>query len=151
MNRAALITIEKAAAAKIFFECRYNELLSNTVTPRALRRRELEGALYEDVTSSSLRKEMQRRAWARRETDHLRELHTAKSRTRTPECCDQMASMYEVVKVLGKGSFGVVRLVREKVTDRFVSQGISIRFREATNGDEVPLEILKRNRRKFTQ
>jgi hypothetical protein len=45
-----------------------------------------------------------------------------KSRRRNPECCDQMASMYEVVKVLGKGSFGVVRLVREKATDKLVSQ-----------------------------
>jgi protein-serine/threonine kinase len=128
MNHAAVITVEKAAAAKIFSECHYNDLLSNTVTPRALRRRELEGVLYEDVTWSSLEKEMQRRAWACCETNHLRELRTMKSRTRSPECCDQMASMYEIVKVLGKGSFGVVRLVREKVTDRFVSQGIFIRF-----------------------
>lgn len=99
----------------------YNELFSNTVTPRSLRRRELEGALYEDVTSSPSEKEAQRRAWARRETDHLREIRTMKSRTRIPECYDQMASMYEVVKVLGKGSFGVVRLVREKITDKLVS------------------------------
>ena len=122
MGCAAVITVEKAAAAKIFFECHYNELFSITVTPRSLRRRELEGALYEDVTSSPSEKEAQRRAWARRETDHLREIRTMKSRTRTPDCCDQMASMYEVVKVLGKGSFGVVRLVREKITGKFVTQ-----------------------------
>jgi protein-serine/threonine kinase len=128
MERAAVITVEKAAAAKIFFECHYNGLLSNTVTPRSLRRRELEGALYEDVASSLSEKEAQRRAWARRETDHLREIRMMKSRTRTPECCDQMASLYEVVKVLGKGSFGVVRLVREKITDKWVSQRNSMIF-----------------------
>lgn len=122
MECAAVITVEKAAAAKIFFECHYNELLSNSVTPRSLRRRELEGALYEDVISSPSEKEALRRAWVRRETDHLREIRTMKSRKRNPECCDQMASMYEVVEVLGKGSFGVVRLVREKVTDKLVSQ-----------------------------
>jgi protein-serine/threonine kinase len=117
-----VVTVEKAAAAKIFFECHYNELLSNTVTPRSLRRRELEGALYEDVVSPPSEKEAQRHAWARRETDHLREIRKMKSRTRNPESFDQMASMYEVVKVLGKGSFGVVRLVREKATDRLVSR-----------------------------
>lgn len=113
-----MITVEKAAAAKIFFETHYNELLSSTATPRSLRRRELEGALYEDITLSPIEKEKHRRAWARRETDHLREIRTMKSRTRTPVCGNQMASMYEVVKVLGKGSFGVVRLVREKATDK---------------------------------
>jgi protein-serine/threonine kinase len=120
MECAAVITVEKAAAAKIFFECHYNELFSNTVTPRSLRRREIEGALYEDAISSPSEKEVQRRAWARRESDHLREIRTMKSRARTPDCCDQMASMYEIVKVLGKGSFGVVRLVREKTTDKLV-------------------------------
>lgn len=72
------------------------------------------------MTSSSLEKEAQRQAWARRESDHLREIRRMKSRPRTPLCGDQMASMYEVVKVLGKGSFGVVRLVREKVTEKYV-------------------------------
>lgn len=126
----AIITVEKAAATKIFFECHYNELLSNTVTPRSLRRRELEGALYEDVTLSSFEKDMQRRAWVRRETNHLREMRTMKSRTRNPDCCDQMASMYEVVKVLGKGSFGVVRLVREKIAERFAFQRKTINIEE---------------------
>jgi protein-serine/threonine kinase len=128
MDCAAVITVEKAAAAKIFFECHYNELFSNIVTPRSLRRRELEGALYEDVALSPSEKEAQRRAWASRESNHLREIRTMKSRTRTTECCDQMASMYEVVKVLGKGSFGVVRLVREKLTDKLVPQRRSIVF-----------------------
>jgi hypothetical protein len=117
----AVVTVEKAAATKIFFETHYNDLLSSTVSPRSLRRREFEGALYEDSILSPAEKEEQRRAWARRETEHLREIRAMKSRTRTPVCGDQMASMYEVVKVLGKGSFGVVRLVREKAADKSVS------------------------------
>jgi protein-serine/threonine kinase len=109
--------VEKAAAAKIFFECHYNELLSKPATPRSLRRRELECALYEDVTSSPAEKEEKRYAWTRCETDHLREIRAMKSRPRDTKTLDKMASQYEVIKVLGKGSFGVVRLVREKTTN----------------------------------
>ncbi len=116
-ENAAVITVEKAAAAKIFFECHYNELLSNTVSPRSLRRRELEGVLYEDDALSPYEKDHKRRSWARRESEHLRGIRIMKSRARMPKRADQMASMYEVVKVLGKGSFGVVRLVREKSPD----------------------------------
>jgi hypothetical protein len=54
---AAVVTVEKAAATKIFFECHYNELFSTPVTPRSIRRRELEGALYEDVTMSPIDRE----------------------------------------------------------------------------------------------
>ena len=116
----AAITVEKAAAAKIFFECHYNELLSKPNTSRSLRRRELECALYEDVTSSPAEKEQKRCAWTRSETDYLREIRAMKSRRRDANSLDKMASQYEVVKVLGKGSFGVVRLVRERATDEFV-------------------------------
>jgi serine/threonine protein kinase len=49
-----------------------------------------------------------------------------KSRLRTAKDLDQMASSYEVVKVLGKGSFGVVRLVREKVEDEQVDNLVNL-------------------------
>jgi len=62
----------------------------------------------------------------RRETNHLREIRAMKSRLRTAKDLDQMASSYEVVKVLGKGSFGVVRLVREKVEDEQVDNLVNL-------------------------
>jgi protein-serine/threonine kinase len=57
-----------------------------------------------------------RRDWLHRETIYLREVRVMKSRNRfgKQKGADPMVSQYEIMKVLGKGSFGVVRLVREK-------------------------------------
>jgi len=113
---AAVITVEKAAAAKIFFECHYNTLLASGPSPRSLRLRELEGILYENSSLMSPAEVAEhRREWAHRESDYLREIRVMKSRKLSPKKkVDPMVAQYEVVKVLGKGSFGVVRLVREK-------------------------------------
>lgn len=113
----AVITVEKAAAAKIFFECHYNSLLASGPSPRSLRLREFEGILYENSSLLSPADVAEnRRDWLHRETNYLREVRAMKSRNLAPKPkgADPMVSQYEVVKVLGKGSFGVVRLVREK-------------------------------------
>src|SRR5271154_3816628 len=103
MMSPAVVTVEKAAAAKIFFECYYNGLTSGELMRRSLRCQQLEGALYEDTTSSAAEKDEKRRAWAKRESDHLRETRVLKSRgTRALKGVDVTSSKYEVVKVLGK-------------------------------------------------
>ncbi len=112
----AFVTVEKAAAAKVFFETHYNNVTSGALTPRSLRRQRLEIELYHNVVMSPTEKDDHRRAWARDESDHLRESRVLKSRSsNVPLGKDNAASKYEIVQVLGKGSFGVVRLVREKV------------------------------------
>lgn len=116
----AIITVENAAAAKVFFECHYNTATSNELTPRSLRRRQFEGALYRDPTLTPVEKDEKRRAWARKESDHLRETRVMKSRaSKAMKGKDITSSRYELVQVLGKGSFGVVRLVREKVDKEY--------------------------------
>lgn len=113
------MTVEKAATAKIFFECHYNDLLSGTPSPRSMRRRELEATLYEDLTRSPMEKEAARNRWQQNETEHMRETRVMKSQSTKARRGDyNIPSKYEVVKVLGKGSFGVVRLVREKTDDK---------------------------------
>jgi protein-serine/threonine kinase len=101
---------------KIFFECHYNGVLASVPSPRSLRLREFEGLLYENASVlTPAEQELQRMEWARRETNYLREIRVMKSRNgRKRKGMDTMAAQYDVVKVLGKGSFGVVRLVRER-------------------------------------
>lgn len=53
--------------------------------------------------------------WVQRERDHLRETRLAKTKSIvTLAHKDRTLADFDVVKVLGKGSFGVVRLVRER-------------------------------------
>lgn len=112
----AVVTVERAAAAKVYFECHYNDVTASAMTSRSLRRRQLECALYDDTLSTEVEKNHKRFALAQMETDHLRETRVMKSRgMKALTGKDVIMSRYDVVKVLGKGSFGVVRLVREKV------------------------------------
>ncbi|KAJ9157616.1 AGC/NDR protein kinase [Pleurostoma richardsiae] len=99
-----VVTVERAAAAKIYLETYYHEALSYP-PPRSLRRRLMEGELYHLGESLTVtQKENVRKTFYRQESDHLRQ--------KTEHSCDD----YNVVRILGKGSFGVVRLVRDKRT-----------------------------------
>ncbi|RYP55016.1 hypothetical protein DL768_000332 [Monosporascus sp. mg162] len=110
-----VLTVEKAAAAKIYLELYFNDLLYKS-TPRSLRRRYLEAELYHSNGLTPEEKEMRRQIFYRQESHHLRETRSlkAKSAVARQRHKFQLADNYECLKVLGKGSFGVVRLVREK-------------------------------------
>ncbi len=116
----SVLTAERAAAAKIFLEMYFNERLASGPNARSIRRACVEKHLYSrnctDPTEILAH-------WARlyqRESEHLRETRVMKARSiralaaprGSPSGC--LVNDYEVIKVLGKGSFGVVRLVREK-------------------------------------
>ncbi|KAI8632173.1 kinase-like domain-containing protein [Xylariaceae sp. FL1651] len=111
-----ILTVERAAAAKIYLETYFHEKL-NKPSPRSLRRRYLESELYHNLGLSPAEINMRRTLFYRQETNHLRETRAlvAKSMVNMKGQHDELVDGYEVLKILGKGSFGVVRLVRKKL------------------------------------
>ena len=115
-NVPSILTVEKAAAAKIFLETHFNEKL-NRPKPRKMRRQFLETQLFYSPQLDDDQKDLVRESFYSQETWHLRESRALKAKSQASSfgCGDgPCAEHYESLKVLGKGSFGVVRLVREK-------------------------------------
>jgi protein-serine/threonine kinase len=84
----------------MFFETQYNILTSDLLTPRSLRRRRLECALYDDAASSHEEKDKTRQDWATQESNHLRETRVMKVRgANAMKGMDFASSKYEAVKV----------------------------------------------------
>jgi serine/threonine protein kinase len=60
-------------------------------------------------------RQQKRQEWYHSESYHLRQTRVMKSKTLTRQHTKGVhVSNYEIIRILGKGSFGVVRLVREK-------------------------------------
>ncbi|KAG8629022.1 hypothetical protein KVT40_002887 [Elsinoe batatas] len=92
----SISTAEKAAAAKIYLETHFNKLFAQGPSDRSVRRRSFERYL----TSLPVTDEQ------------LRVLKTSSLMRHEMKGID--IAGYQVVRVLGKGSFGVVRLVTER-------------------------------------
>ncbi|KAF2124156.1 kinase-like protein [Dothidotthia symphoricarpi CBS 119687] len=114
LSAPSVVTVETAAAAKIFFESHFNQLLHTKVTPRSMRRRNMERTLFAMVVAGDQRQQ-KRQDWYVAESYHLRQTRVMKSKTLARQKMKGVhVSNYDIIRVLGKGSFGVVRLVREK-------------------------------------
>ena len=137
----SLLTVESAANAKIFFETHFNALLAGHATPRSLRKRHLELRLEHEAMSEDHR-DNERLSWANLESDHLRNIRVLKSsRKKLVRGSKVTFAGYRVVRVLGKGSFGVVRLVRERDVD--VGTAIDKGARCGASSLKHPVDALK--------
>ncbi|KAK4992896.1 hypothetical protein LTR50_000802 [Elasticomyces elasticus] len=115
LTSPSVVTVETISAAKVFFETHFGGLLSEPVSPRSIRRQNLEKRLRE-LRIPDEEQDKARQEWVRMESEHLRQVRVLKSSSLARhEVKGISIAGYEVVRVLGKGSFGIVRLVREKV------------------------------------
>lgn len=150
----SILTVEATAVAKVFLELYFNSIFQNC-NPRAQRQQELEQRMH----SFQLAPDEQFAArcnWLLQENEHLRQCRTLK--TMRPIRSDNTISAagYEAIKVLGKGSFGVVRLVREKGSKKSSCEEDSSIQDEVSSTRSRSLNVLKsaadgtkHNRRRF--
>ncbi|KAJ5168882.1 uncharacterized protein N7482_004476 [Penicillium canariense] len=114
---SSIMTVEAASVAKIYLELCFNSIFEN-VDSRVQRQHELEQHIYafqlgpkEQIAT--------RRNWALQENEYLRQCRILKTCFKSTRV-NTMVSLagYEVIKALGKGSFGVVYLVRERESNK---------------------------------
>ncbi|CAI7657243.1 unnamed protein product [Penicillium glandicola] len=109
-------TVEATSVAKIYLELYFNSIFQNK-NPRQQRQLELEQHIYAFELTPEERLTT-RHNWVLRENDYLRQCRMLKSNRYCAQS-DNAISLagYKAIKVLGKGSFGVVRLVRQNSCD----------------------------------
>ncbi|KEY71096.1 hypothetical protein S7711_00918 [Stachybotrys chartarum IBT 7711] len=113
-------TVEKAAAVKIYFETHFNELLHRPDT-RTARQQQMESQLYYSPHLSLNQKNAIRQSFYYNETCSLRENRVLRAQSEAVSRGKHdglYVDRYEPLKILGKGSFGVVRLVRERCASK---------------------------------
>jgi hypothetical protein len=121
----SIATVERVAATKIYLETHFEQLLAAGPSPRQIRQQLFEIQLFNrnragGVTLSTAEIQAERSLLHRLESEHLRELRVIKTKSwralRATHSADKpcLADEYETIKILGKGSFGVVKLVRDR-------------------------------------
>ncbi|KAL2756841.1 hypothetical protein ACRALDRAFT_2026826 [Sodiomyces alcalophilus JCM 7366] len=114
--------IERAAVAKIFFETYYNELLDERPTSRSVRLRNFRDQLDDNPLLRPEARERLEADFFFQESAHLRKYRALQceslkaASSRVDDGRGPCSNNYTGIKILGKGSFGVVKLVRETHT-----------------------------------
>lgn len=120
-----IATAESVASVKSFLETHFNNLILEPISPRSLRRKRLEKQL-QDLKVSHEERCNARQQWFKGETDHLRQMRALKASSLARHSVKGISiAGYDVVRILGKGSFGVVRLVTERSASRQVHRGLT--------------------------
>lgn len=114
--KPSIVTVESTAVAKVFFETHFNAIEAPQES-RKQRFRELQAHLHLLPFNNEERLEIQK-TWASQETEYLRQTRVLKTQSNRAHNRDTVSlAGYEVIRVLGQGSFGTVQLVKDKVLD----------------------------------
>lgn len=115
--KPSIVTVETTAAAKVFFETHFNSIYL-TQDSRGQRLRELQEHLRVLPFTNEERMAAQR-AWIIQESEHLRQSRVLKARSNRFHNPNTISTAgYDIIRILGQGSFGIVQLVKEKGLDR---------------------------------
>ncbi|KAK5115783.1 hypothetical protein LTR62_000872 [Meristemomyces frigidus] len=110
----SVATAENVAAAKVYLETHFSELMSNSPSPRSIRRKRFEQVMLDKGLSHNDRVQA-RDEWSHAETDHLRQSRVLKATSIDRHKIKGISiAGFDVIRILGKGSFGIVRLVTER-------------------------------------
>ncbi|KAJ3083497.1 hypothetical protein HK102_001046 [Quaeritorhiza haematococci] len=101
----SIATVERSAAAKIYFEQYFDRLFKHGPSGRAKRRMILDAELSQMTNITESERKAIEREWILRESEYIR---LKRDRVSLAD--------FELLTVLGHGAFGIVRLVREKST-----------------------------------
>ncbi|KAL6873219.1 kinase-like protein [Trichoderma novae-zelandiae] len=119
--KPTIVTVEKAAAAKIFLETHFNEICGESqrrsIRCQQFAHQQFKDGLFHSQNLASGIGGIDYSTFYDSETSRLRDIRSLKSKCTVQakrQNATPFASKYEPLKILGKGSFGVVRLVREK-------------------------------------
>ncbi|KAI8606330.1 kinase-like domain-containing protein [Dissophora ornata] len=107
----SLSTVEQSSSTKIFFESYYHRLLTNP-SGRSRRHLQLERQL-ESMGISEEEKAAMRQEWIVKETEYMRLLREKVS-----------VNSFLILKTIGHGAFGVVKLVQEKDTGLYFAMKV---------------------------
>ncbi|KAF9437280.1 hypothetical protein BGZ76_001342 [Entomortierella beljakovae] len=107
----SLSTVEQSSSTKIFFESYYHRLLTNP-SGRSRRRLQLEREL-ESMGVSEAEKTSKRQEWIANETEYMRLMREKIS-----------VNSFLILKTIGHGAFGVVKLVQEKDTGLYFAMKV---------------------------
>lgn len=107
----SLATVEQSSSTKIFFESYYHRLLTNP-SGRTKRHLQLERQL-ESMGISEAEKAGMRKEWLANETEYMRLMRERVS-----------VNSFLMIKTIGHGAFGVVKLVQEKETGLYFAMKV---------------------------